>query len=59
MNEYIDANKHSWGTIAKEHYETFKTILSANELTLCQTQIQEIGDIRGKTLIHLQCKYRG
>jgi SAM-dependent methyltransferase len=55
MNEFIEANKHSWATIAKEHYNTFKTILSANESTLCQTQIQELGDIKGKTLIHLQC----
>jgi SAM-dependent methyltransferase len=55
MNEFIEANKHSWATIAKEHYDIFKTILSANESTLCQTQIQELGDIKGKTLIHLQC----
>ncbi len=55
MSGYIEANKRSWAIIAREHYETFKTVLLANESTLCQTQIQELGDIKGKTLIHLQC----
>jgi len=55
MNEFIEANKHSWATIAAEHYKTFKTVLSAKESTLNQTEIEELGDINGKTLIHLQC----
>ena len=55
MNEYIDANRRSWGTIAKAHYETFKARLSADQTTLSQTQIEELGDVRGKSLIHLQC----
>ena len=55
MEEYIDANRTSWATIAQEHFETFKRILSANESTLNQTQTQELGDINGKKLIHLQC----
>ncbi len=55
MNEFIEANKNSWATLAKEHYESFKTILSENKSTLSQTQIQELGDIKGKTVIHLQC----
>jgi SAM-dependent methyltransferase len=55
MNEYIEANKSSWATIAQEHYENFKAVLLANETTLSQTQIQELGDIAGKKLIHLQC----
>lgn len=59
MNEFIEVNRHSWASIAKEHYDIFKTILSANDSTLCQTQIQELGDIKGKTLIHLQCNTGG
>jgi SAM-dependent methyltransferase len=55
MNEFIEANKHSWATIAKEHYRAFKRILSQNESTLCETQKQELGDVNGKMLIHLQC----
>jgi 2-polyprenyl-3-methyl-5-hydroxy-6-metoxy-1,4-benzoquinol methylase len=55
VNEYVEANKRGWATIAKEHYETFKAILLANEATVSQTQLQELGELKGKTLIHLQC----
>ena len=55
MNEYIEANKQSWGQLSRDHYETFKARLLAEETTLSPTQIQELGDIRGKRLIHLQC----
>jgi SAM-dependent methyltransferase len=55
MNEYIEANRRGWATIAQEHFDTFRTSLSAKESTLRQTQIQELGDIEGKTLIHHQC----
>ena len=55
MNEYIQANKQSWGGLAKDHYETFRARLLAHETTLSQTQIEELGDVRGKRLIHLQC----
>lgn len=55
MSEYIEANKKSWGIIAQDHYKTFKARLLANETTLSQTQIEELGDIAGKRLIHLQC----
>ncbi|MGC9393902.1 MAG: class I SAM-dependent methyltransferase [Anaerolineae bacterium] len=55
MSKYIEANKQSWGIIAQDHYETFKARLLVNETTLSQTQIEELGDIAGKKLIHLQC----
>lgn len=55
MNEYIQANKESWATIAEEHYETFRKRLAQNESTLGRTTREELGDIRGKSLIHLQC----
>jgi SAM-dependent methyltransferase len=55
MKEYIEANKQSWGTIAQDHYESFKSFLLENESTLNQTEIEELGDIQGKRLIHLQC----
>ena len=55
MNEHIEANKKSWGLLAKEHYTTFKARLLADESTLNQTQIQELGNVAGKKLIHLQC----
>ncbi len=55
MDKYIAANKKSWGTIAEEHYQTFKKMLSENETILNPVQIQELGDIQDKKLIHLQC----
>lgn len=55
MNDYVAANKQSWGLIAQEHYEAFKARLLAQESTLSPTVIQELGDIRGKRLIHVQC----
>jgi SAM-dependent methyltransferase len=55
MNEYIEANKRSWATIAQDHYRSFKQSLSTNETLLRQTQIQELGDLQDKSLIHLQC----
>ncbi len=41
--------------MAQDHYETYKVRLSENETTLSRTQIRELGNIEGKTLIHLQC----
>ena len=55
MNEYFEANKKGWASIAQEHYETFKSRLAASESTLSQTQMEELGDIAGKRVIHLQC----
>lgn len=55
MDEFIEANQRSWALIARDHYEAFKIRLSVNESTLSQTQIQELGSIEGKKLIHLQC----
>jgi SAM-dependent methyltransferase len=55
MNEFIEANKRSWAKIAADHYERFKSALTENKTTLKQTQIEELGDISGASLIHLQC----
>lgn len=55
MNQYFEANKKSWGMIAEEHYEAFKKRLSEEDSLLCKTQMDELGDISGKSLIHLQC----
>jgi SAM-dependent methyltransferase len=55
MDDYIKANKKSWGSIAEAHYHTFRNRLSKEESTLSRIQREESGDIRGKSLIHLQC----
>lgn len=51
----IEANKKAWDLLAKDHYENFKEFLKTHETTLNDTIIKELGDIRGKSLIHLQC----
>jgi SAM-dependent methyltransferase len=55
MNKYIEANKQAWGQIAEDHYRAFYTRLSQQATTLSQIQRQELGDIAGKKVIHLQC----
>jgi len=51
----IAANKEAWGLLAKDHYETYRQRLRENQSTLSEIIRRELGDIRGKTLIHLQC----
>ena len=55
MNQYIEANRKSWRTIAEDHYKTCRGILSREESTLSGVQHEELGDVAGKKLIHLQC----
>jgi SAM-dependent methyltransferase len=55
MNEFIEANKQSWATLAQDHYEVFKKQLQEKDTLLRQTQIEELGNLQGKKLIHLQC----
>jgi len=55
MLRRLKANKKSWGMIAEEHYEAFRKRLSEEDSLLSKTQMDELGDIAGKSLIHLQC----
>jgi SAM-dependent methyltransferase len=55
MNDYIEANKRAWATIAEDHYQTFYERLSRQESTLGPTVRRELGDVAGKKVIHLQC----
>lgn len=51
----IEANKLAWGKIAKEHYEHFKTMLSREDFKLNPMVEEELGDVKGKRILHLQC----
>ncbi|MBN1887261.1 MAG: class I SAM-dependent methyltransferase [Thermoflexales bacterium] len=51
----IEANKQAWGLLSQDHYETFRKCLRENHSTLSPIIQAELGDIAGKTLIHLQC----
>ena len=51
----IEANKEAWGLLAKDHYEYCKKALQENKMSLSKFIEEELGDISGKTIIHLQC----
>ena len=51
----INKNKEAWNLLAKEHYLHFKEELEKEEILLNENIVNELGDIRNKTLIHLQC----
>ena len=51
----IEANKHAWGQLSKDHYETFKQRISTGTHKLNPYIVKEIGDLAGKKVIHLQC----
>ncbi len=53
--EQIQANKEAWGKISKEHYENFKVQLADKDFKLNPMVEKELGDIRGKKILHLQC----
>ena len=55
MDPHIAANRQAWGLLAAEHYETFKKALAERESLLGYPQAEELGDISGRSLIHLQC----
>jgi SAM-dependent methyltransferase len=51
----IDANKAAWGLLSKDHYEHFKESFHKGNYRLSGIIEKEIGDISGKSIIHLQC----
>lgn len=55
MEQYIEANKQAWGIIAQDHYHAFRRYLSEHETTLNATELEELGEISGKKVLHLQC----
>jgi SAM-dependent methyltransferase len=51
----IEANKAAWGSLAKIHYERCKKALQEKRCGFSGIIEKELGDISGKTVIHLQC----
>ena len=50
MNKkYFDANKELWDEFARLHYEA--------ESTLKSYELKEMGNVKGKSLLHLQCHF--
>ena len=51
----INENKKAWSMLSKDHYEHYKKRLSDNKIHINENIINELGDIKGKSLLHLQC----
>ncbi len=51
----VAANREAWGLLSKDHYEHFKWRLQTEHSLLNRIITAELGDISGKTVIHLQC----
>jgi SAM-dependent methyltransferase len=54
MKEVYD-NKIAWGLIAENHYGHFRKLLQEKQSILSSIIEEELGDISGKSIIHLQC----
>ncbi|MFX0108612.1 MAG: class I SAM-dependent methyltransferase [Candidatus Hodarchaeota archaeon] len=60
LRKYFAANRKMWDEFAKAHYgsKTYKTNeFLAGETTLNSIELDEVGDVSGKTLLHLQCHF--
>ncbi|MDR0897498.1 MAG: class I SAM-dependent methyltransferase [Oscillospiraceae bacterium] len=51
----IEENKHAWGQISQDHYVAFKKALMEGTHQFNAYIRQELGDLSGKSIIHLQC----
>jgi len=51
----IDSNKYAWSQISKDHYNHFKKSLSEGSHKFNKYIQEELCDLSGKKVIHLQC----
>lgn len=51
----IDSNKHAWSKVSEDHYENFKKSLTNGTHQFNKYIKEELGDLSGKKVIHLQC----
>ncbi len=51
----IESNKQAWSMVSEDHYHHFKRTLSSGEHQLNHYIQEELGDLAGKRVIHLQC----
>ncbi|HLF77391.1 MAG TPA: class I SAM-dependent methyltransferase [Dehalococcoidia bacterium] len=60
MNDYIETNRAHWDEVVRLHAASeFYDVPSfkAGRSTLLAVERTEVGDVRGKTLLHLQCHF--
>lgn len=51
----IEANKQAWDLLSEDHYHYYKKILEKKESIINRIIHNELGDLKNKKLIHLQC----
>ena len=61
-NKYFDANKELWDEFAKLHYKTDNETYSVKsflkgQTTLKSYELKELGNVKGTSLLHLQCHF--
>jgi SAM-dependent methyltransferase len=60
MDEYFKANQKMWDEITPVHYHSnFYDVdgFKKGKCTLLDVEVEEVGDVTGKSLLHLQCHF--
>jgi SAM-dependent methyltransferase len=61
MNEYIETNRRHWDELVGFHLRATSTYdvesFKRGRSTLMAVEREEVGEVRGKTLLHLQCHF--
>ncbi len=60
MKDYIEKNKNRWDELAKVHFGSeFYDVKKFREggISISDLEVKEVGDVTGKTLLHLQCHF--
>jgi SAM-dependent methyltransferase len=58
MNRYEDANRDLWNDLTGVHVKSYGVDkFKAGQTTLDEIQLRDLGDMHGKTLLHLQCHF--
>jgi len=60
VDQYLDANKKMWDAWADAHVESELYDVAGfkrGRCSLCGVDLNEVGDVRGKSLLHVQCHF--
>ena len=60
VNEYIEANRKHWNEVAPIHTGAISYDVPGfkeGKSSLNSVELDELGDVQGKTLLHLQCQF--
>jgi len=58
MKRYEDANRKLWDELTEVHVKSYGVDkFRVGQTTLDEIQLRDLGDLRGRTLLHLQCHF--